>query len=197
MVKPGLLGVYEVFSALGLADLSAFNNFRHASAGCYIARKSPLLRMPDVAIPCWTVHVDGSAMPNPGRMGLGVVIVGPDGSCHTVSRHTHAVGCNNEAELRALMAALQEAQALGAIRLQVFTDSHVLVDHLVDADGRHAARPIVRLASLFEEARALMACFEQVALCWVPRHRNAQADALARAALGMGPKVSRPRKKRR
>lgn len=153
--------------------------------------------MPDLAFDPWTIHIDGSATPNPGRMGLGAVIVGPDGQCHTVSRHTHAVGCNNEAELRALMAALQEAQALGGRRLHVFTDSHVLVDHLVDPDGRHAAKSIVRLAPLFDEARALMAAFEQVDVCWVPRHRNAQADALARAALGMAPKVSRPLKKRR
>jgi ribonuclease HI len=153
--------------------------------------------MPEIDPPCWTAHCDGSAMPNPGKMGLGVVLSSPDGQCHTLSRNTHAVGCNNEAELRALMAALAQAQALGVSRLAVFTDNHVLVDHLVDADGRHAGRPIERLAPLFDEARALMASFEDLSLRWVPRHRNAQADALARAALGMGPKVSAPRKKRR
>jgi ribonuclease HI len=153
--------------------------------------------MPEIEPTCWTVHCDGSAMPNPGRMGLGAVLSGPQGQCHTLSRNTHAVGCNNEAELRALMAALAQAQALGVSRLEVFTDNHVLVDHLVDADGRHAARPIERLAPLFEEARALMAVFDELSLRWVPRHRNAQADALARAALGMGPKVSKVSNKRR
>jgi ribonuclease HI len=136
-------------------------------------------------------------MPNPGRMGLGAVLSGPQGQCHTLSLNTHAVGCNNEAELRALMAALAQAHALGVSRLQVFTDNHVLVDHLVDADGRHAARPIARLAPLFEQARALIAVFDDLSLRWVPRHRNVQADALARAALGMGPKVPGVSKKRR
>ena len=153
--------------------------------------------MSDIAPPLWTAHCDGSAMPNPGKMGIGAVITGPQEQVHTLSCNTHAVGCNNEAELRALMAALRAAHTLGATHMQVFTDNHVLVDHLVDADGRHAARPIARLAPLFQEARTLMAVFEQLALTWVPRHRNAQADALARAALGMLPKVQRLSKKRR
>jgi hypothetical protein len=30
--------------------------------------------------PPWTVHCDGSATPNPGRMGVGAVITAPDGT---------------------------------------------------------------------------------------------------------------------
>src|SRR5690606_15707159 len=50
----------------------------------------------------WLIHCDGSALPNPGRMGLGAVIVAPDGSRQTLSVDTHSTGCNNEAELRAV-----------------------------------------------------------------------------------------------
>ena len=41
---------------------------------------------------------------------------------------------------------------------------------------------------LFDEACVLLESFEQARLQWIPRHRNAQADALARAALGKLPK---------
>jgi ribonuclease HI len=134
--------------------------------------------------PAWTVYCDGSAMPNPGRMGAGAVITAPDGTRHALSQASHAVGCNNEAELRALTLALGELKALGATAVRAYTDNSILVEQL----GGAAARPIVRMAALYEAARALLASFEEASLQWVPRHRNQEADALARASLGVGPK---------
>ncbi|MET0543900.1 MAG: ribonuclease HI family protein [Variovorax sp.] len=132
----------------------------------------------------WLVHCDGSAMPNPGRMGLGAVIVAPDGTRHTLSQAMHDRGCNNEAELRALMAALREARGLGADQLLIRSDNSLLVEQL----GTAPAKPVERLAPLFDEARALLRSFDAAALEWIPRHRNGAADALARAALGVAPK---------
>lgn len=140
----------------------------------------------DSDLPHWTVHCDGSAVPNPGRMGLGAVLVAPDGTRQTLSRATHSIGCNNEAELRALTDALLAAQAQGARAVQVYSDNSILVEQL---SGR-VTKPIARLAELFDAARMLLASFDRVALQWIPRHRNGEADALARAALGMAPKVS-------
>ena len=57
----------------------------------------------------WIIYCDGSAVPNPGRMGLGAVVTAPDGSRHPISITAEGRGCNNEAELRALMAAMQYA----------------------------------------------------------------------------------------
>jgi len=144
------------------------------------------------------VHCDGSAVPNPGRMAAGAVITCPAGQAHTLSRALHAVGCNNEAELRALMAALAEALALGAKQVQVFTDNSILVEQLrARADGELQVRPVARLEALFCEARSQIQAFDEVRLTWVPRHRNAQADALARSALGLVPKASGPHKRHR
>ena len=141
----------------------------------------------------WVIHCDGSALPNPGRMGLGAVVVAPDGSRHTLSQATHTIGCNNEAELRAVMAALRTLPA-SACDVEVYSDNSVLVAQLMQAH----ARPIARLAPLFDEARGLLARFDSCVVRWLPRHRNAEADALARSALGMPPKapslpVKRPR----
>ena len=132
----------------------------------------------------WVIYCDGSAIPNPGRMGLGAVLVAPDGTRHTLSQTVPSTGCNNEAELRALMAALRELQARGATALQVFCDSSLVVEQL----GRADAPPVARLADLFDAARTLLQSFDHASLTWVPHHRNGEADALARAALGMPPR---------
>jgi ribonuclease HI len=79
------------------------------------------------------------------------------------------------------MAVLQTLLGLQARRLAIFTDSSVLVEQL--APSPRPTRPIVRLADLFDQARAMLAEFEHVQLRWIPRHRNTEADALARAAL--------------
>ncbi|MGJ7532051.1 MULTISPECIES: ribonuclease HI family protein [unclassified Variovorax] len=142
----------------------------------------------------WTVYCDGSAMPNPGRMGIGAVITAPDGTRHTLSQATHATGCNNEAELRALTLALQDLRERGATAVRAYSDNSILVEQL----GPTGAKPIERLADLFDDARALLGSFDDVRVQWIPRHRNGEADALARAALGFAPKPpARPAKKRR
>lgn len=129
----------------------------------------------------WTLHCDGSAFPNPGSMGLGAVLVAPDGMRHTLSEPAIGKGCNNEAEARAMMAALHEAKRLGADCVYVHSDSRVVIDQLTGDGGQ----PIKRLSALFTELRAQLAAFSSSAVKWIPQHRNSEADALARAAAGL------------
>ena len=143
----------------------------------------------------WIIHCDGSTLPNPGRMGLGAVLVAPDGARHVLSTVADARGCNNEAEARALLLALGDAQARGARVLRIYSDSSLLVAQL----GVVATPPVLRLAALYAEIAALLATFSYTSLHWIPRHRNGAADALARAALGLAPKdpVKLTKKKKR
>lgn len=148
----------------------------------------------DTAQEPWRVYCDGSAVPNPGRIGLGAVLTAPDGTRHTLSQAADESGCNNEAELRALLAALEELKLRGAVALRIHCDSSVVVEQV----GSRVAKPIARLASLIDQARALLHAFDQATLVWIPRHRNTEADALARAALGMAERrVVKISKKRR
>ena len=134
-------------------------------------------------------------------MGLGAVLMGPDGVArHHISKATTFTGCNNEAELRALLVALQWlAQQVTAqtTAVRVVTDSSMLVAQL----GTHPTVPIARLAPLLVEARNSLQGFAHIDLQWVPRHRNGAADTLARLALGLAPKTAVPKgqkiKKRR
>lgn len=129
----------------------------------------------------WTIHCDGSAVPNPGAMGLGAVLTAPDGARHRLSESPAGRGCNNEAELRALIAALQAVQSWGGRTVCAYSDNRVLVDHLT---GKPTG-PFTRLAGLFDDARRLLATFEDATVAWIPAHRNGEADALARQALGL------------
>lgn len=128
----------------------------------------------------WLAWYDGSALPNPGRIGLGAIVQAPDGR-----RLEHSAlagsGCNNEAELHALCAALTLAHAVGARRLVATGDSDFVVQHLQGA----ARTKIERLNFLITQAAALIAHFDAVDLRWVPRHRNQEANLLARQALGL------------
>ncbi len=141
----------------------------------------------------WMAWVDGTARPNPGRIGIGHVLVSPSGQRAEHSDAPGRNGCNNEAELRALLSALDAAAAAGARTLTLHSDSRFAVDCLNGLDSTD----VPRLVELLAAAHTAMGCFDQVRLVWLPRHRNAEADRLARAALGLAPKPAPAKRKRR
>lgn len=144
----------------------------------------------------WQVWCDGTALPNPGDIGIGVVVVDPAGVRHELSKKSELRGCNNEAEGSALVAALEFALELGAgtgVGVDVVCDSSIVVEQTV-GDKR---TDVARLAVIFARARLLLARFDDVTVTNVPRRRNAEADALARKAVGLLPKVEQQRRRRR
>ena len=122
-------------------------------------------------------------MPNPGKIGIGVVLLAPDGRRSEKSLLLTVSGCNNEAELHALCAALEMAAAVGARRLLLRGDSDVALRYVRGPDSTQIARLLVLIAV----AREWMGHFEDVQLVWIPRHRNTEADRLSRQALGLPP----------
>jgi probable phosphoglycerate mutase len=86
---------------------------------------------------------------------------------------------NNVAEYRALLAALDAARQFGARRLRIHGDSALVIQQLRGAWKVKAAH----LAPLIHEARLALANYDEVQLEQVPRAANAEADALANAAL--------------
>ena len=125
---------------------------------------------------CWMVYIDGSALPNPGAMRIGGIAYAPDGSSHQFSQALGRSGCNNEAEALAAIYALQWLQSLGAQQVLLHTDNSILAEQLTQA----APKPIARLAPIYAQARSAMALLPQAKIRWIPRHKNAEADSLAR-----------------
>jgi ribonuclease HI len=125
----------------------------------------------------WRGWFDGSAHPNPGRCGIGALLKGPDGVRIEVSRPA-GFGNSSEAEYQALIALLQAALDAGAHQLTIYGDSRVVIDD-VQSSGAAAA---ASLRDHRETARALIHRLPGVALRWIPRQRNGEADALAQRA---------------
>src|SRR5438045_9132028 len=114
-------------------------------------------RMPDLI-----AYVDGGALWNPGRSGIGVVIEGCSGGTIRIARWIGRQD-NNVAEYVALLEALQLAVTLKATALHVFSDSQVVVRQM---RGEYACRSS-RLYSLHwlcrQLTRSLKFCVTHVA----------------------------------
>jgi len=140
----------------------------------------------------WQLWIDGTALPNPGRISLGLVLLSPDGNSQQREQLLDQRGCNNEAELRALLAGLAWAWEVGARSLTIFSDSDFVVRHV---RGEQSTQ-IAHLAALIAKAQSALAHIPAHQLNWIPRHKNSQADALARSAQGLSPKLSAPKHQR-
>jgi ribonuclease HI len=102
-------------------------------------------------------------------------------------------GCNNEAELHALLAGLEFAHEAGARTLIARGDSDFVVRHVAGTQQTL----IPRLLGLIDQVRSRLAGFSDVQLLWIPRHRNPDADRLSRQALGLPDKPATVSKKKR
>lgn len=132
-------------------------------------------QLPDPS--AWHAWFDGSAVPNPGRLGLGALLQGPDGRRECCST-SGGMGNSNDAEYLALILVLQQALPLHPAALIVHGDSRIVIADAVGTQPPVAALQVHRLP-----AQALLAQFPSVRLVWIPRAKNAAADALARGAL--------------
>lgn len=126
----------------------------------------------------WRAWFDGSAHPNPGRCGVGALLVGPAGERIEISRPA-GYGNSSEAEYLALIALLEAAVGAGAHGLTVYGDSQVVINDI----AAPAASQSGALRDLRNTAVALLAQLDGVALRWVPRRKNPEADALSQRAV--------------
>lgn len=122
----------------------------------------------------WNVWFDGSARPNPGACRGGALLRSPEGQeWHYSASLGH--GSSSDAEYQALIAALELALQHGARVLYVFGDSRVILDDVQATQDNASAL----LLDWREQAQALIAQFETVHWCWIPRALNGAADQLA------------------
>jgi len=125
------------------------------------------------------LHVDGASRGNPGAAGFGVHVTGPDGSEVAGLFGYLGTATNNVAEYQALIHGLRFALARGASRVEVFSDSELLVRQI---EGRYRVKN-AGLQPLYREAQSLLTRFASARVSHVPRERNREADALANRAV--------------
>jgi ribonuclease HI len=128
------------------------------------------------------VFCDGGSRGNPGPAAIGAVVydmsVSPPRRLAVVSERI-GVTTNNVAEYRALIAGLEAAAPFRARRIRVRADSKLVVEQL---RGTWRVKQ-AHLRPLYEQARQLLARYDDVDLQHVPREENTDADALVNAAL--------------
>ncbi len=125
------------------------------------------------------LHVDGASRGNPGEAGFGVHVTAEDGSEVAALFGYLGRATNNQAEYQALLHGLRFALAHGAARVEVYSDSELLVRQI---EGRYRVKN-PGLQPLHREAQGLLARFERARVSHVPRERNREADALANRAV--------------
>jgi len=132
------------------------------------------------------IHIDGASRGNPGPAAIGAIIQDRAGSLRLEISHYIGETTNNQAEYRALIAALEEATRLGATHVDIKTDSKLV------AGNYRVRHPGLR--PFFQRALQLLSACKTYTITNIPREENAPADALANKALDSRRSVHLPRK---
>jgi ribonuclease HI len=133
----------------------------------------------------WQAWFDGSAHPNPGRLGIGGLLLGPAGERIEISERA-GHGNSGEAEYLALVALLEAAVAARPGVLAIYGDSQVVIGDVAGGVGAAGGAGAAGLEQHRERALDLLAQLAKsgrVTLHWVPRHRNGEADRLSQQAI--------------
>ena len=125
------------------------------------------------------LYTDGASRGNPGPAAIGAVI--RDGKGTVLARISRHIGktTNNQAEYRAIIAALEEAIRLGAASVEVRSDSELAVRQI---NGRYRVKNKA-LKPLYQRVRELQSLFQAFSIVAIPRRQNTEADRLSNAAL--------------
>ena len=124
------------------------------------------------------INTDGVSRGNPGLAAIGVIIKDERGRLvDTISQRIGRT-TNNQAEYRAIIAALEKAVALGALRVELRSDSELVVRQV---KGLYRVKK-AELRPLYERVKELEKQLESFVIKHVPRQRNREADKLANAA---------------
>lgn len=125
------------------------------------------------------IFTDGAAEPNPGPAAIGATIKDEKG--RLITGISQSIGCatNNQAEYRAIIAALEKAIGLGAKHVEVNSDSELVVKQI---SGRYRVKKAA-LKPLYQKVKQLQGLLESFTITHIPRRRNKEADKLTRKAL--------------
>lgn len=125
------------------------------------------------------IYADGACWGNPGPAAIGAVI--KDGEQKKLVEISQYIGngTNNQAEYRAVIAALKSAAKFNAEEVVVHLDSELIIKQLA---GEYKIRNML-LRPLYIEAVELVKKFKNLSIIHVGHYGNEEAHDLAKAAL--------------
>jgi ribonuclease HI len=125
------------------------------------------------------IKTDGRSQGNPGPAAIGATI--KDERSKLIASISQPIGraTNNQAEYRAIIAALEKAIGLGADQVDIRSDSELAVNQI---NGRYRLKNPA-LKSLYQQVKQLQSHFKGFTITHIPRQQNREADSLAGKAL--------------
>ena len=128
------------------------------------------------------LQFDGGSRGNPGPAGIGVSLCDEDGTPLYELAEFLGRCTNNVAEYTALLRGLAAARRIGATRVEVHSDSELLVRQI---NGIYKVKS-PDLKPLYQKVTALMDQIGHVTVGHVYREGNERADELANMAMDTG-----------
>ncbi|MBI2578941.1 MAG: ribonuclease HI family protein [Candidatus Aenigmarchaeota archaeon] len=125
-----------------------------------------------------TIYTDGACYPNPGIMGVGIVIEQNNKIIKEISKKLNR-GTNNTAEYMAVIIALEEAKKMRISSIDLFIDSALVVGQL--EYGYKINKP--HLKELNDKVSDLRKEFKKVTIVRNERENNERADRLSKKAI--------------
>ncbi len=128
------------------------------------------------------IYADGASRGNPGQAAIGAVILDEQGRLIASVSRRIGRATNNQAEYRAIIAALEEAIRLGLRQVDIRLDSELVVKQI---NGEYRVKKAT-LKPLCQQVKQLLGSLEGFTVAHIPRRQNMEADKLANKALDMG-----------
>ena len=125
------------------------------------------------------LYSDGASRGNPGPSGIGVIIKDKEGNVLKKISQYIGSGTNNVAEYTALIVGLEEASRLGIKKLEVLSDSELLVKQI---KGVYKVKS-EHLKPLFFLVKYIANNFSSIVYKHILRDKNTEADKLATEAV--------------
>ncbi|KAK3043721.1 hypothetical protein RJ639_001917 [Escallonia herrerae] len=110
----------------------------------------------------WNLYVDGSSVV--GGSGAGIILISPEGFTIEYALRFGFQASNNEAEYEALLARIRLAHALKVDSLSVYSDSQLVVNHVL---GDYKARD-ERMAQYLHLVKTSAVKFQNFTICQIP-----------------------------
>jgi ribonuclease HI len=130
------------------------------------------------------LYFDGASRGNPGLSGVGIYIIDSH-SKKEITEKSVFLGktTNNAAEYMGLIHGLKTAHSLGVTRVNIFSDSLLVVNHI---NGIYKIKNS-RLLPLYNQVTELLKLFgDGYEITHIPRLKNSKADQLANIAVNRG-----------
>ena len=125
------------------------------------------------------IHADGASRGNPGPAAIGAIIKNKEGTFVASLSQTIGIATNNQAEYRAIIAALEEAIRLGTKQVDIALDSQLVVRQII---GQYRVKNLA-LKPLHQRVKQLQSQLSGFNIRYVSRQQNKEADKLANKVL--------------